>query len=270
MKKFTILSVMLFGLGCMTTFAQSFKVIKTDGTTYEFKTSETSSIEFTEGKTEPKPETGSHEAVDLGLSVKWAKCNVGANSPEEYGEYFAWGEIEPKETYSMRNYKFYIDYSNTYEDADGFEVVEKYDGYTKYGELVYSNNMTGEKIIDDGRTILEREDDAAYMNWGGKWRMPTEEELEELDNKCEWKWATLKGVTGYKVVGPNGNYIFLPAAGYRGYSGLNGEGWNGYYWSSTLSSGSASDAYHLFFSGYNHYVYGDFRSNGYTVRPVSE
>ena len=146
------------------------------------------------------------EYVDLGLSVKWATFNLGASAPEEYGDYFAWGETEPKEEYSWATYKW----------CDGTDSV-----MTKYNAI-------------DGLISLQSEDDAAHVNWGGDWRMPTKEELDELCDKCNWEWIMLNGVNGCKVTGPNGNSIFLPAAGsYNTFDNqLNSEGINGWLLSS--------------------------------------
>lgn len=159
-----------------------------------------------------------HKYVDLGLSVKWADRNIGANSPEHYGSYFAWGETEPKSNYSMSNYKW--------------SKGKEYD-FTKY----CINSKYGYNGFTDDKTILDKEDDAAYVNWGDKWRMPTHLELEELIYNCKWEWTTSNNVDGYLVTGVNGNTIFLPAAGSRSGSNLHnaGTGGYGYYWSSTLN-----------------------------------
>ena len=150
------------------------------------------------------------EAVDLGLSVKWANFNVGAFHPTHCGNYFAWGETEPKGEYTWENYKW----------CDGTES-----NITKYNKT-------------DGLTILEPEDDAAQVQWGGKWRMPTKEELTELRLSCTWEWITINGITGNKVTGPNGNSIFLPAGGsYNTFDDqLNSVGIHGWIYSSTKSS----------------------------------
>lgn len=155
---------------------------------------------------------GKHEYVDLGLSVKWATCNIGASSPEDYGDYFAWGETEPKEYYDWSNYKWCRGSSDT---------MTKYCTNSSYGTV-------------DNKTTLDPEDDAATANWGGSWRMPTYEEQAELRNNCTWTWTTQNGVKGYKVTGPNGNSIFLPAAGCRFNGYLNGIGSGGCDWSSSL------------------------------------
>jgi hypothetical protein len=143
---------------------------------------------------EPENTENGHEYVDLGLSVKWATCNVGANSPEEYGDYFAWGETQPKNIYDWSTYKW----------CNG-----SYDSLTKY------NNSSSYGTVDN-KTQLDKEDDAASVNWGGAWRMPTEEEIDELRTDCTWEVDTLNGVAGLIVTGPNGNNIFIPASGYKG------------------------------------------------------
>ncbi len=192
-----------------------------------------------------------HEYVDLGLSVKWATCNVGATKPEEYGYYFAWGETTPKSTYNWSTYK--------YCNGDLYSM-------TKYCEDSYFGTV-------DNKTTLELSDDAARVNWGGKWRMPTKAEQDELRNtsNCTWTWTTQNGVNGYKVTSKkNGNSIFLPAAGYRDNSSLNDAGFNGDYWSSSLDTSNSFCAYNLDFD--SSYVVWDyyFRCDGRSVRAVCE
>ena len=161
--------------------------------------------------------------VDLGLSVKWANMNVGAESPEDYGDYFAWGETATKATY---------DWSTYFDTNDGGNTFTKY-------------NNEGDK------TVLDPEDDAAHVNWGGSWRMPTKAEWQELIDNCTWTWTTQNGIHGYKVTSNKAGYtdkfIFLPAAGYRNGSDLNGVGSNGYFWSSSLRETNSYNAWSLFF-----------------------
>ena len=169
-----------------------------------------------------------YEWVDLGLpsGLKWATCNVGASKPEDYGDYFAWGEVEPKTEYNWNTYKW-CNGSN--------DTQTKYCTDSSYGTV-------------DNKTVLDKEDDAAAVNWGGSWRMPTKEEQEELRNNCSWEWTTQNGVYGHKVTGPNGNSIFLPAAGYRYFSSLYDAGSDSDYWSSSLYTGSPYRACRLSFS----------------------
>ena len=165
-----------------------------------------------------------HEWVDLGLpsGTKWATCNVGANSPEEYGDYFAWGETAPKD--------YYV-WSMLFDTDDGGSTFKK-----------YNNN--------GGLTELLPEDDAATKNWGSPWHMPTFEQIEELLDNCTREWTTQGGVNGTLVTGPNGSTIFLPAAGYRWDDGLLNAGGDGYFWSSSLSPDYDYRAYYLgFYSG---------------------
>ena len=196
----------------------------------------------------PRPTTGTlngYDWVDLGLSVKWATKNVGASSPSDYGDYFAWGETRTKSSY---------DWSNCFDCLDG-----KYDG--RWGTY---------KI--GGKTSISPTSghDTARENWGGSWRMPTNAEFEELCEKCKWTWTSQGVHEGYKVTGPNGNSIFLPAAGWRVGTDRDYEGENGYYWSSTLSSSNSNSARNLYFDGrYNHT--GSYnRSYGQSVRPVTD
>ena len=212
--------------GETTYYYASFTLI---GNVYVF----TSVKEFT---TEGIPEG----AVDLGLSVLWASCNVGATSPEEYGDYFAWGETTTKSSYSYSNSVIYC-----------FSISE----LESCGIIDADGNLTAAY-------------DAATANLGSVWRMPTLSEIEELRRKCSWSWTTQNGVKGYKVTGPNGNSIFLPAAGYRS-SSLNYAGSHCFYWSATSDGYGSVACYKDFPSGYYDWGYYDC-CFGLTVRPVSE
>ena len=184
---------------------------------------------------------GDHAYVDLGLpsGLLWATCNVGAEAPEDYGDYFAWDETQPKDTYDWSTYQYY----------DGSNV-------TKY---------TG----SDGLTTLLPEDDAATANWGSDWRMPTKEEWQELYNNTTVTWTTQNGVNGRLFTASNGNSLFLPAAGCRSSSYLYDAGSNGYYWSSSLYTGSPNYAwYFAFYSDYYDMYYFYYRYIGQGVRPV--
>ena len=183
-----------------------------------------------------------HNYVDLGLpsGLKWATCNVGANSPEEYGNYYACGETTTKAEYTE-------------------------DNCTTYG--LSKSELQSQGYIDNNGNLIAQHD-AATANWGGDWRMPTKAEYNELLNNCTWTWITQNGVNGYKVTGPNGNSIFLPAAGCRNGASLNYAGGNGFYWSSTPCLNY--DAYCLFFNSSSHLVSSSNRLYGRTVRPVRE
>ena len=200
-------------------------------------------------KFEEKVNYNGHEYVDLGLpsGTKWATCNVGANSPEEYGGYYAWGETEEKSNYDWSTYKWCNGSENT---------MTKYCADSGYGTV-------------DNKTVLDPEDDVAHVKWGGSWRMPTETEQEELCNKCSWTWTTQNGVDGYRVTGPNGNSIFIPAAGSRSGSDVGNRGYDGIYWSSSLSSDDSNNAYFLYFYDFYYCNY-YYRCYGQSVRPVSE
>lgn len=191
------------------------------------------------------------EAVDLGLSVKWASFNLGASAPEEYGNYYAWGETEPKDSYTWFTYKWY---------SKTDDVLTRYNTDDSYGPV---DNKT--EFKDYGY-----EDDAARANLGGIWRVPTQEEWDELIEKCTWKWTARGGVDGYTVTGPNGNSIFLPAAGLRSYDCLDYEGSSGDYWSSSLNSGGPRYAWYVCFHSDNVGSYSSLCYFGLSVRPVTE
>lgn len=194
-----------------------------------------------------------YEYVDLGLSVKWATCNVGATKSEDYGDYFAWGETQPKSTYDLSTYKW----------CNG-------SSYTSYTLTKYCTNS--DYGTYDGKSTLELADDAARANWGGSWRMPTKEEQDELRDNCKWEWTTQNGVKGYKVTskkkGYTKNSIFLPAAGYRRGSSLNEVGICGDYWSSSLHTDDPDYAYYLSFVLNRVHWSSIGRTVGHSVRPV--
>jgi len=215
-----------------------------------FYYSSDNSVEFRTKKKSDEPTPG--EAIDLGLSVKWASRNVGSSSPEGYGGYYAWGETEEKNDYDWDTYKYWSD-----RNGDGWFDSNEHQNI--------GSNISGTQY------------DVAHVKWGGSWRMPTLDEVKELVNNCTWKWTTYNGVNGQLVTGPNGNSIFLPVAGYRdGTTSLEGLG--AYYWSATLHEDYSDAAYGLYFvdldgdwgdnsehgSGFN------YRGFGLTVRPVTE
>ena len=179
------------------------------------------------------------EWVDLGLpsGLLWATRNVGATSPEDYGDYFAWGEITPKSVYKWNTYRYFN--SST--------------GSTKY-------------TTSDGLTILQPGDDAATANYGG--RTPTKEEWQELMNNTNSQWITQNGVFGQRFTGPNGNSLFLPAAGFRRDSSLYDAGSYGCYWSSSLDTGGPYCAWGFSFRSGNQGMYDYERYCGRSVRAV--
>lgn len=213
-----------------------------NGTYQEIPTNQVDSITFAS-----EDSYNGHEYVDLGLpsGLKWATCNVGANAPEEYGDFFAWGETE---TYNESTYKWYM-YNGTK------RTITKYCTDSKNGPA-------------DDKIILEAEDDAAQKNWGGSWRMPTNTELDELRVECSWIWTSQNGVNGYIVKGPNGNTIFLPAAGYPYYESVNDVGSYGGYWSSSLSESINICAHSLSFESDSYEMAQSARTAGRTIRPV--
>ena len=187
---------------------------------------------------DPSNKINGHEYVDLGLlsGLKWATCNIGAGSPVEYSSYFAWGEVAEKNNYIPQN-------------------------SVTYGEAMV--DIAGDPSYDAARVI-----------WGGSWRLPTEAELRELQdiNNCEWLWTKRKGIYGYRITGKkNGKSIFLPAAGHFAGTSTYNRGVSGYYWSSTpqgnYDTGNSCLLY--FYSGDRRTEF-NFRTTGYSVRPVSE
>ncbi len=202
---------------------------------------------------EPIEPSMEHEWVDLGLSVKWATCNIGASAPEEYGDYFAWGEIQIKEKYGWDTYKWASGVGDSLK-------MTKYYTLSDYGD------------DPDYIRLLKKEDDAASSEWGGKWRMPTKKEMNELCDSCTWIPCEKNGIFGMQIIGRNGNHIFLPAAGQDcGIIELGNQGKCGYYWTSERSF--AYYACYLFFDKsterYKLYDYAA-RCDGYTIRPVME
>ncbi|MBQ9640127.1 MAG: hypothetical protein IJV06_00975 [Bacteroidaceae bacterium] len=201
---------------------------------------------------ELQPLNNGYEYVDLGLSVKWATMNVGASSPEDYGDYFAWGETTTKKPpYNWANYKFGNHYT-----------------LTKY--------CTAENCgIVDNKTKLELCDDAASVNWGGTWRIPSIEEIKELQEKCTWTWTSLNGVNGMNVLGPSGKSIFLPAAGYYFYPDdewPNDVRKSGAFWSNSLGSDYRLPYYAsgFYFSPEYKYFTAPYRYEGRSIRAVCQ
>ena len=207
------------------------------------------------------------QAIDMGLSVKWAPWNVGASKAEENGAYFAWGEINTKETYDWGTYYWMAEGKSNWMNINKYQIK---DGQT-YG---YWYDNVGE-FIGDGKSTLEREDDAATANWGSGWRMPTMAELEELMNEdnCTWTWVENyndSDLNGYEVKSKTtSGLLFLPAAGRRWDSDLSYAGRIGYYWSSELGSGYAYGARYLYFNSSYRYSDTSGRYNGFSVRAVA-
>ena len=208
-----------------------------------------------------------HKWVDLGLpsGLKWATCNVGANAPEEYGDYFAWGETEP-----------YYNPGHSQDDPcsnwkDGKSAGYYWTSYKwrndTYGSLTKYNTRSSYGTVDN-KTALEMADDAARQVLGGSWRMPTDAEWTELRTKCTWNWTTRNGINGRLVNGPNGNSIFLPAAGYRQLTNIYEVGSYGIYWSSSLNTEDLFNARDVFFYSDEVCRNDNDRYDGFSVRPV--
>ena len=178
--------------------------------------------------------------VDLGLpsGQLWAKCNLGATSPEEYGSYFAWGETTDKTTYSWETYAHYKD-----------SIFTKYNG-------------------SDGLSILEATDDAATARLGVNWRIPSKAEFDELLNNCTATFTTSNGISGYRFTGPNGNSIFLPMSGGRDGDGLLSSGESGFYWLSSLYSDDIDYAWGFLIDSESVYATSYYRMYGQAIRPV--
>ncbi len=248
--------------------AQSYKVLnvnKKDGTTQTFKLSEIEKLTIVKVGTDPEiPESGDYVDLVLPSGTLWATRNVGALSPADYGNYFAWGETTPelKDNYDWSTYKW----------CKSQYYLTKYNPHSGYG-------------IADAITELEPADDAATVNWGSAWCMPTKEQQEELcnDSYTTLTWTSMANsdgtaIWGWKVVSKtNGKYIFLPAAGYRYSSslwgtGANGEDRHGFYWSKSLHTNDPRDAHNMDFytsgSNYDSGMMHQWRYNGLPVRPV--
>ena len=216
--------------------AQTVNVHFKNGQTIVFPSGNVEFVDFSEKAPDPTVTAGA--AVDLGLSVYWSSCNVGAEAPEEYGEYYAWGETKPKSYYNNGNYAFYN--SNT----------------TQY--------------IDIGDNISGTEYDAATVNLGSDWRMPTNAEIKELIDNCTWQWTQINNVNGYKVTAENGNSIFIPAAGFKSGYSLISQKENGQYSTGNIINSNNGYASSLAFSSSsierNKWIA---KLYGCTIRPVT-
>ena len=187
-----------------------------------------------------------HDWVDLGLSIRWAAMNIGAKAPSEYGTPYQWAAITSTANCGWQSYNYCKGSSTS---------MTKYVTMSSYG-------------VVDNKVRLENADDAAHVSWGGGWRLPTIEELDELATKCKWEWVKQDKHKGYLVTGPNGNTIFLPTAGYRFGSGTAYQGSVGYYWSSSLATSHPSLAQYLRFGSAAHSLDSIGRCFGASIRPV--
>lgn len=193
-----------------------------------------------------------HAYVDLGLpsGTLWATCNVGATTPEEYGDYFAWGEIQPKTTYDWNTYKYCS-------NGNHYHLVK------------YCNNSNfGHNGFTDNYLVLLESDDAAFFNWGNDWSIPEKEQWEELFQNTNSTWTTRNDVAGRLFTASNGNSLFLPAAGYFRNDIVHSSNIIGHYWSSSLSVENPSCAMDFCFDMVNYGISTFYRNYGLPVRPV--
>lgn len=222
--------VILLLCSCVTAWAQeqphrSIIVRLASGDNVQYDLDDIVSIDF---------ESEAHRSVDLGLSVRWAACNVGADAPEALGNLYAWGEVARKRDYAEENYRYY---SNGEYQNIGVNIC---------GSIQY---------------------DVARLLWGEPWRLPTRGEVRELMEKCQWVADTLNNVAGYRITGPSGRSIFLPSAGCQTGKEREEVGTGGYYWTGSLNTQMPSSAYNLNFQGYD----GEWtasRAYGFSIRPV--
>lgn len=214
--------------------AQTVNVHFKNGQKIEFPSSNVDYVDFSEKASDPTVSAG--QVVDLGLSVYWASCNLGAEKPEEYGNHYAWGETKTKASYYTRNYSYY--------------------------------NESTTQFVNIGNEISGTEYDAAKVNLGNQWRMPTQKELQELIDNCSWEWIQINDINGYKVTGQNGNSIFLPAAGFLSdtqHYNMNILLW---YWTGTEGTGRSSLAISLDSNSRIKLSYED-KYMGLSIRPVT-
>lgn len=193
-----------------------------------------------------------HNYVDLGLPSGnlWATCNLGADVPESYGAFIAWGETQPKDTtYWWDTYKY--------------SATDDFHGLTKY----CCNAEFGFNGFYDGLRVLLDEDEAAKANWGGDWRMPSHNDWEELVDNCSSEWVTIDDVKGKLFTASNGNTLFLPAAGLISYM-VDAVNVHGHYWMNELVESGVTVAQEFMFSANDNSLIGTYRCYGQSVRPV--
>lgn len=231
-KLFT--SILMLAL-TLVTQAQTMNVHFKNGTKVEFNSVNVDYVDFTEKPSDPTLTPGDY--VDLGLSVKWASCNLGASTPAGKGGYYAWGETSTKKEYTQENYAYYKEGS----------------GYT-----------------DIGKNISGTQYDAATVNLGKDWRMPTKDEVQELYDKCTFTYGEIDGVKGYYATGKNGNSIFLPCYGYHSYSETSKD--QGCFWTGTKygSERFESNVYSMYLSNDGETLLGwtTVKYDGLQIRPV--
>jgi len=247
-KKSFLTALLLLAAGLQTAWAQSVTIVKKTGDTETIRLLEVESIIFSEYGV-----SGGHEYVDLELpsGTLWATTNVGANAPEEFGDYFAWGETTPKEIYDWKSYKYGRLFQDRYE-------LNKYCTNAGYG-------LNG---FVDGLTHLELADDVAVASWGMGWTMPTIDDWEELYINIAYTITTYNGIEGCLFTASNGNSLFLPASGYWWDDTLN-QGGIGIYWSNTINTEFPYRAWGFHFNPDSGHLCGSSdRNRGQTVRAV--
>lgn len=216
--------------------AQTVNVHFKNGQIIEYPSDNIDYVDFSAKLADPSIEAG--QVVDLGLSVYWASCNLGAGKPEEYGNYYAWGETKSKSNYARENYSYY--------------------------------NNEAKQFVDIGDNICGTQYDAAYVSLGNNWRMPTKEELQELLDNCTSEWTQINNVNGMKITGKNGNSIFIPASGYYYNSLKLSEKDSFLIWSGSKSNYSEISSYSLGRKYGNMLgVFTDNIENGLCIRPVT-
>lgn len=238
MKRISVAALLLLLITTITSAQRIMKVEKTDGTIVEYPVTDIIRVYFEESTPEVNlcPDANHPHMIDLGLpsGVKWSCCNVGASNPEDYGDYYAWGETEVKDSYTNDNYR--------YKDTS----------------------------LELGRDICFTDYDVAHVKWGDAWRMPTGAEFDELWDNCSHDWTTVNGVNGMRLTGSNGNSIFFPAAGIY-YDSLANEVSFGFYWAGTYSSTYQFGPDYFTFDSYGLNGIGDcFKTDGLSVRPVQD
>ena len=247
MKKIILFFVVVLCIAHLVNAQLKLYVYENDGEVSAFVASEVDSISFTAPSDyliEPN-DIDSFEYVDMGLSVRWGTCNVGAATPEEYGYYFAWGEVETKDYYQLNNYRWASSVSG---------MILKY----------CTNSFLGNV---DNKTQLEPEDDAAHVICEDMWRIPTEYEFNELIDNCSIAWTSSNGVYGLEFVSnKNGNSIFIPAAGYY-YDVEKDASSFGYYWTSSLDIDDSTRGKQFAFNEDGHIISGSTRYFGQPIRP---
>lgn len=249
MKKFLSLLILMLCVISVCIAQLNLCVYTKDGKATRFVASNVDSISFTCQDTSSVVPTDAdlkYEFVEMGLSVRWGTCNVGAATPEEYGYYFAWGEVETKDYYQLNNYQWAASVSG---------MILKY----------CTNSFLGNV---DNKTQLEPEDDAARVICEDRWRIPTEYEFNELINNCSITWTSSNGVYGLEFVSnKNGNSIFIPAAGYY-YDVEKDASSFGYYWTSTLDINDSTKAKQFAFNEDGKRLDSTTRYFGQPIRPV--